>query len=323
MTQATVQAPRRSRRALRIGTTVVVVCVVGFFFARALAGSWDELQQQQLTFGPELAVPVMLFALAVVVSGWLWGLMTEHLSGERIPAREAMRVHCLSWLLKYVPGQLGSAVNKVAWASAAGISRTLVLITFVYENAFLLIGSLAPPMVVLLITGMTDLSGSAAVWLLAALAALIPLVALTTRPVFSRLTNLLARRVLKRGEVPPEYFLSGRRALRYQLQFLLPRVLNGAGLAVIAASVVGAPSDTWVPLACAYVVAGAVGIMAVLVPSGIGVREAVFVLLATPYLPAEQAIVVALVARLLATLADVLIALLYGLLNLTSKEQHA
>lgn len=318
MTQEQQPRRRRRNRILRTLFTLVVVGVVGYFFARSLASNWDRLREQELSFGWELVLPTALFAAAVVVSGWLWGRMTAHLAKVPVPVAEAVRVHCLSWLLKYVPGQVGSAVNKVAWASSRGLSRTLVLITFVYENAFLLIGSLVPPMLVLLVTGAVDLSGSgsASTWLLAALSALVPLIALTSRPVFSRLTNVLARRVLKRSEVPHEYFLSGGQAFWYQVQFLLPRIVNGAGLAIIAAVVVDAPADTWVPLACAYIVAGAVGILAVFVPSGIGVREAVLVLLATPYLPAEQAIVIALVARLLATLADGLVAGLYGILTL-------
>lgn len=39
-----------------------------------------------------------------------------------------------SWLLKYVPGQVGAVVNKAVWAAKKRISRVLVIVTFVYEN---------------------------------------------------------------------------------------------------------------------------------------------------------------------------------------------
>ncbi|MGC0144975.1 hypothetical protein, partial [Pseudactinotalea sp. Z1732] len=55
--------------------------------------------------------------------------------------------------------------------------------------------------------------------------------------------------------------------------------------------------------------------------SGVGVRESVFVLLSVAYLPVEQAIVLALAARLSATLGDGVVAGVYGLLTFTSRRK--
>ncbi|WP_251150351.1 lysylphosphatidylglycerol synthase domain-containing protein [Cellulosimicrobium sp. Marseille-Q4280] len=308
------------RRALRIALTVVVVAVVGYFFGRSLLDNIDAVRDIDFTLDGWIVASVLLFAWAVVVSGQLWGRMTSELSGHRVPALEAIRVHSLSWLLKYVPGQVGSVVNKVAWAKDVGISRTLVTLTFVYENVFLLVGSLVPPTVVLLAMGTFDVSGNG--MLVLALVSLVPLLALTNRRFFRWASNLLARRTLKR-EIPHEYFLTSRQSLRFQVLYLLPRVVNGVGVVAIAISMIDPPASTYLPLACAYIIAGAVGILAVFVPSGIGVRESVFVLLATPYVPVEQAIVLSLAARLLATLADAVVAALYlALRALSHRKGH-
>ncbi|NTW42780.1 MAG: UPF0104 family protein, partial [Cellulomonadaceae bacterium] len=58
------------------------------------------------------------------------------------------------------------------------------------------------------------------------------------------------------------------------------------------------------------------GILAVFVPSGLGVRESVFVLIATAYMPVEQAIVIALLARLYSLIGDGVVALVYAVLKL-------
>ncbi|WP_454043152.1 lysylphosphatidylglycerol synthase domain-containing protein [Cellulosimicrobium sp. Marseille-Q8652] len=309
--------PRR-RRLLRFALATVVVLVVGYFFGRSLAANLDAVQDIAFTVDGWIVASVVLFALAVVLSGLLWGAMTAELSGRPVPALEAVRVHSLSWLLKYVPGQVGSVVNKISWAATAGISRTLVTLTFVYENVFLLVGSLVPPTVVLLAMGTFDVSGNG--MLVVALVSLVPLLALTNRRFFRWISNLLARRTLRR-EIPHEYFLSSGQSLRYQALYLLPRALNGAGLVAIAISMVGPPASTYLPLASAYVIAGAVGILAVFVPSGIGVRESVFVLLATPYIPVEQAIVLSIAARLLATLSDLVVAAVYLALRALSNRK--
>lgn len=305
------------KRLLRVGVTAVVLGVVAWFFIRSLADNWDAVRQIDIAVNAWSVGSVLLFGAAVVLTGLLWGHMVARLGRTTVPAADAVRVQCASWLLKYVPGQVGSVANKVLWAGDRGLSRTLVVITFVYENVFLLLGSIVPAGVILLLAGAfeaTDLD-SAASTLLPVAAAVVPLVLLTDRRVLRRGINLLARRVLKR-DVPHEYFLGSRDAFGYQLAFLVPRVVNGVGFVMVAVSFLDVSPEAYLPLAAAYVLAGAVGILAVFVPSGLGVRESVVVLLATPYLPVEQAIVLALLARLYSTAGDLVVAAVYGVLKL-------
>ncbi|ROR72115.1 lysylphosphatidylglycerol synthase domain-containing protein [Bogoriella caseilytica] len=307
---------KSAKRFLRIFLTVAIVLVVGYFFARTLARNWDQLSDVDFSFSFWGVASVVVFASAVPVSGVLWGRMVGELGSFRPSALEAVRVHCLSWLLKYVPGQVGSVVNKLAWAVDRGVSKVLVTITFVYENAFLLISSILPPAVILLGAGALDLGDS---YILLAVMSLIPLVLVTNGPVFRVGTNLIAKRLAKRT-VPDEYFLRWGAAMKYQVLYLIPRAINGAGFVLVAVSLLDVPSEYWLPLACAYVIAGGVGLLALFVPSGIGVREAVIVLLAAPFLPAEQAIILALAARLYATLGDVVVAAIYGILRAVSRK---
>jgi len=308
----------RARKALRYGITVAVVGLVGWLFTRSLLENREALSDVNLRFDGWVAGAIVVFALAVTISGRLWGRMTAELSGKEVPGLEAVRVHCASWLLKYVPGQVGSVLNKIAWAQGYGISKVLVTVTFVYENIFLLLGSLVPPAVVLFVMGALNIGGSWAPLLV--VASLIPLIALTNRRVFRWVTNQIARRAMKR-EVPEDFFLSSGQALKYQLIYLIPRVVNGLGVVFLAVSMFDAPAGSWLPLGSAYVIAGAVGILAVFVPSGIGVREGAFVLLAAPFIPAEQAMVLALAARLWATVADAVVALIYAALTARNKRK--
>src|SRR5690625_3100324 len=95
------------RRALRWVLTAVVVAVVGVLFTRTLARNWDALADVDLRPDAWVVGAVVLFALAVVLSGVLWGRMIAQLGRVDVGARESIRVHCLSWLLKYIPGQVG------------------------------------------------------------------------------------------------------------------------------------------------------------------------------------------------------------------------
>lgn len=307
------------KQLVRGSIGVAVVGIVAYFFWQALSDNWASLQQADLSLGWWALWATLLFVLAVGISGWLWGRIVGRLDQQPLGRTEGVRVHFGSWLLKYVPGQAGFVVNKVLWGKKRGTSRILVLISVVYENAFLLLGSTVPMLAILVVARATGDGVPSAVWL--TIAAVVPLAVLTHPAIFRRVVGLLARRTLKR-EIPAAYFLSTRHTWRYQLAFLAPRAVNGVGVVFIAVALADASAESWIPLAAAYAIAGAIGIVAVFVPSGLGVRESAFVLFATPYLGLEHAIIVSLAARVLATVADILIAAVYGVLTAIKKRKE-
>ena len=306
---------------LRGGVGLAVVATVAAVFWRTLSANWDAIRDTDVSPDWWMLGVLACFVLAVAVSGFLWGRIVSRLDNKRLGATEAIRVHFMSWLLKYIPGQVGFVVNKVMWGKRRGTSRLLVLLSVIYENAFLLIGSTVP-MLAILVTAQALRGEHIAItthaWI--ALAAIVPVFAVAHRGLFSLAMNALAKRTLKRP-VPDEYFLSGGTAVRFQLAFLLPRVINGIGIGLTAAALSGASAGSWIPLGAAYALAGAVGILAVFVPSGLGVRESVFVVFAAPLLGVEQAIVVSLVARVLSTVGDAVIAAIVGVLRFVPQRE--
>jgi glycosyltransferase 2 family protein len=312
---------RRRRKAVRWILTTLVVGVVAYFFATTLAANWTEVVAQDLEFSWLWLAATLLFALAVPLTGLLWSRIVRWLEPTaEVTAREAMTVQAASWLLKYVPGQVGSVVNKVLWGAKKSISRMLIVISFVYENVFLQLASIAPSAVILLISLGPEIFGRNFTLLLLPVLILVPLALVAWKPLFHRAVNLAARRALKQ-EVPERYFLSTPRALASAVEFVGPRAINGIGFVLIAASVTEVTPAEWLPFAAAYVLAGAIGILAVFVPSGLGVREAVIVLILGQYMPTTEAIIIALLARLLSTLADALIALFYAALRRTIPKE--
>jgi uncharacterized membrane protein YbhN (UPF0104 family) len=312
--------PPAWRTALRYALTTVVVVAVGYLFWSALAQNWSEVQAQHLQVNWLMAAAVVVFAIAVPVSGLLWGQIVNRLSPEpRVGAREAMAVHSASWLLKYIPGQVGSLLNKVVWGTRRGLSRTLVVITFIYENVFLQLASIVPGLLILIPAVGIGVFGRNAVTVVLPLLALVPLVAVLDRRIFHRVLSFASRRALKQ-ELPTEYFLPTRSTLLLLAEFVVPRILNGVGFVLVAASFMDVPPAAWLPLGAAYVLAGAIGILAVFVPSGLGVREAVIFVFALQYMTPAQAVLLSLLSRLISTIADAVVALVYAGLRLSLRK---
>jgi uncharacterized membrane protein YbhN (UPF0104 family) len=302
-------------------TTVVVVGVVAYFFAVALSENWNEVVAAQLSFSWWWVAAGVLFAAAVPLTGILWRRVLIALAPEaEISHPEAIAVQCASWLLKYVPGQVGAVLNKVVWAAKKQISRMLVVVTFVYENLFLVFASFVPSLIILAaVVGFEVIGRNAATLLLPALA-LLPLSLLAYKPFFHRIMSLLLRRAIKQ-DVPERFFLRTSLVLRFTGEFLGPRVLNGIGFVLIAGTVVDLTPPQWLAFGAAYVLGGAIGLLAIGVPSGLGVREAVIVIILSQFVSVAEAIVIALLARLISTLSDGLVALLYAVIRRTVPKE--
>jgi len=307
------------RRAIRFGATTLILLAVAALFWRALADNWAEVEAQNLQFTWPMVAAVVVFAVAVPVSGLLWGQIVNQLSrSTKISPREAMAVHSASWLLKYIPGQVGSLGNKGLWGTKKGISRTLIVITFIYENVFLQLASIIPSVVILLVSlGVTVFQNNVLTVVLPLLA-IVPLIAVLNRRLFHGVMSFASRRFLKQ-ELPSEFFLPTGSTILYLGEFTLPRLINGVGFVLVAASFMQVPAEHWLPLGAAYVLAGAIGILAVFVPSGLGVREAVIFLFALQYMTPAQAVILSLLSRLLSTIADGVVAVFYAGLRASLK----
>lgn len=314
---------KRWRPVARAAVTVVVLVAVGWLFWRALSENWEQVRAHDLSPNWLMALAVVIFAAAVPVSGLLWGAILNRLSeGYRVGAGEAISVHSASWLLKYIPGQVGSVLNKVIWAGRRGVSRALVLITVIYENVFLQVASIVPSLAVLALTVGVQFFGNNAATVLLPLVVVVPLLIVFHPRLFRAIVGFLGKKILK-APLPAEYFLRTSDTVRFVAGFTVPRIINGVGFVIVAASFMDVPPEAWLPLAAAYVLAGAVGILAVFVPSGLGVREAVIFVFALAYLTPAQAVILAVLSRLLSTLADVVVAAYYVILKFTVGKEQA
>ncbi len=318
---ATPRKPWWKGRAFRNAATVVIVGAVAALFTRELIRNWQDVRAQDLSPDWRWLVATVLFALAIPVTGMLWRSMLLMLQPQAEVSRtEAVSVQCASWLLKYIPGQVGSTVNKVLWAGRKGINRGVVLITVIYENVFLQVASLVPGAAIVALALGTEVFGDEPAVLLLPLLALLPALLVLWRPAFHRIVDVVARRALKR-DVPREYFLPTRSTAALLVGFVVPRAINGVGFVVLAMSVTDVQPDEWLVFAAAYVLAGAIGILAILVPSGLGVREAVIVVILAPFVGVAAAIVISVLARLCATVGDALVALIYVLTRRTIPKE--
>jgi uncharacterized membrane protein YbhN (UPF0104 family) len=282
---------------------VLLALLLLLALAFALWSLTDQLGQvgeaaRELSAGWVLAAAAAALAsLGVSLLTWratLGGL------GVHVPLRPAARIFFLGQLGKYLPGSVWPVLAQMELGAGHGLGRAQVgtasLLTLaVGVPGALVLGLLAVPALVS--------AGAAAYGLL--FLALPVAVVLLWPPVLNRLLDR-GLRLLRRS--PPQERLGGRTILRVALLSGLANVLLGVHVWFLALDL-GAGGPLLLPLAVgAFTLANVAGLLALPLPAGAGVREAVLVLGLSPVLPVGQALLLALVSRVLLTAGDLCVA---------------
>jgi uncharacterized membrane protein YbhN (UPF0104 family) len=293
--------PRDVRKRLthvaRAAATVVLLGVV----VVAVGRSWEDVRATIGRISPlELVLCEALILLGLWLSAATWRAAMKEL-GSNLRLQSASKIYLLGQLGKYLPGSLWAVAAQTALARRAGVPASRgasagMIAIGINVLTGLTLGTVFVPRL---------LPGGAWRGLVLVTTLTVAIVALSP-PVLTRLVNgalrILKQPLLERGLSWGGMFS----ASGFSLASWLCYGLSVWGLAIA----VGGNPWEMLPLCLAGVaVAMTVGVLVILAPSGIGVRDAVIVASLTPVLTSSDALAVALVARLLFTLADLVAAL--------------
>ncbi|MFB6398295.1 lysylphosphatidylglycerol synthase domain-containing protein [Polymorphospora lycopeni] len=294
-------APRWWRPLWRV-VVVVFTLVVVAAVVRALAGQdWSVvavLGERHDAAGIALLLAAALLAATV---GPLLGMLSWRAVllelGPPLRLTRIMRVFFVGFLAKYVPGKVPGIVAAVKVATSNGITLPRMLVAGTLSTLLVHLTGLT----VGLLAGVQVL-GDRAAWL--ALAALPVVVAVGWPGLLGRGAHLVLR-LLRRPE--PARSVSDR-AVRVAVGWqTLSWLVSGVHLWILAVAMGAAPGPSLPLCVGAFGLATVVGVLAVVVPDGLGVRETVLTGALALVLPVPAAVVVAVASRLVTTVGEVVL----------------
>jgi hypothetical protein len=273
-----------ARRALRLAW-FAILCLG---LALALQSRWAEVRNELATLRPgQLWLSLAAGLVGVGASSGIWHQMLAGI-GESLPVRVSLRIFFVGQIGKYLPGAVWPAVTQAALAREHDVAprATVAAVTL-----FLWVHLVTGTAVAVLILGIAGRLPVATLLALPALAALLTPAVLGWS--LQTLLRLARRRPLRQ--------LPDGRHLVYACGWALAM---WACYAVHLNLLTGAVDDpVHVPLSAGVFAAGwVVGFVLLIAPAGVGPREAAIVALLP--LTAGSGIVVALVSRLIMTIAD-------------------
>lgn len=289
-------APPRWRSRLRLAAQVVFLVLVAVFLVWGVASQWEAIVAglARVSIGPVIAA-TLLTAVAYLLFCGMWLLVVRRY-GHPLGWVRGAAIFFLGQLGRYIPGGIWSFTAQAALARDAGITVGVSVVAGLVSLGYLVIASLV-------------------IGLLATAAGLLAI------PLAPALALVLAVAVAASAAPPLVNALASRLA-RTPLRMTLPSTGAQLGLGVGSMLAMGlAPLALAIPFlpgpldlstvgtfVGAFAIAYVGGIVVVIAPAGIGVRDGLLILLLSPTIGVAEATIVALLSRLTSSVADVLLA---------------
>lgn len=248
------------------------------------------------------AVSLMVLARFLFPFVWIFLLAEfgQHIQGYR----ELCFIYAKSWLGKYIPGNVMTITGKIVFGVQAGYDKKALTIVAFLETFIQAVSGL---MSGLLIVGLVNFGLiDKRIAFFALLAGIILLISILP-PVFNRIITI-AYRIIRKQPLPSKYHYKTSTLIKTLVLFFLVSILPAIATSVLGYSIY---PDFDVLKSLVFMIgvlnlAGALGLIAIFAPGGLGVREGVLAVFLYTLFPKETLLVFIVLIRLTAVVADIL-----------------
>ena len=295
---------------------ILFIAAVLAAVAYTVIGSWKDIRDYLF----DLAWQSVLLAFAAAFAGMAanimaWRSIVTQLDSP-VTITTAARITLLGNLAKYLPGSVWSYVAQMELGKRAGIPRARAFIASLIAvglstTASLILGALAIPALAASDEGKPFVP---------IVIALIPIALTCAHPkILTRLVELFLKIVRK---PPLGHAITWRTVNTATAWSAIAYVCFGVHLWLLANAAATPGVEGLFRSIGAFALAMTCGMLVIIVPSGIGVRDAVIATALTPYVGFGTAAGIAVVSRLIFTLADLIAAGAAGASAFTEMRHH-
>lgn len=276
----------------------VITALIFFFLIRTVANNWAEIRDYPWDFNYSLLIGswgFIIFIFIFLIS--LWRLILRRL-GSNLSFQKAFKIWFISSLGRYIPGKIWQILGMIYLSQREGVPVEQSTTSAVLVQTF----SIIPGAILGLVTTITLVSEPSYWFYL-----LFPLIAagilIVHPPFLERIANFFCRK-LKRPSIHFEARFTD--SLRFMLFYLLSWFLYGFAFFLFVRSATSIPWQNFPTFPGIFAGAYLLGLLMVLVPGGLGVREGAMAYLLSFHLPFPVATAVALASRLWLTIAELI-----------------
>ena len=297
---------------LRIVFTVAVIAGVAY----TTATQWSEVKGyiHDLSW-PALGASLSMALLGLVAGVFAWRAALAAV-GHQVTPRTASQIYLIGLLAKYLPGSVWAFVLQMELGKRANLPRARAFLASIITVGLGITASMA--------FSVFGLSALAEVgrWAMILLLIIVPVSIICAHP---RVLTFLVEKLLKLlRRNPLDMQITWRGVGSVLIWSAIAAVANGVHLWLLASGTAAPGFGGLLRCIGAIALGMTIGLFAFLVPSGLGVREAIIVATLLPYVPnAGVALGMALASRLIFVLADLIAGAFAGALAVKDFRRRA
>lgn len=286
----------RSSPIFKIASLSVVV-ILAVIISKIFIDNWDKIPFEKLTFDYRLLfIAFMLSIINSVIPTWLWAKIFQLLD-EKPQFMDLWRISMYSQMARYLPGKIWQYMGKVYWGQKIGLSKKKILISTLLETVFLLCGSF----IISLFSLKIFLPGKNIFILFIA----ILLVIITLHPKFiEKGINIIGKKWLSQ---PVILQFSYWNILLLVTFYSVLWIMIGFQLFLFVLSFYKIPFTQFIYFSSINAASWLIGFVSIIAPSGLIVKEGVFIFGFKYLVPVSFAIFCAILIRFFHIITEVLI----------------
>lgn len=288
----------------------LIILFIFFFLGKGLISNWQKVKGYQFSFNYFYLILSFLFlSLGIIVHALVWNSILTMLEPEKkVSNSKILKVFIYSWFGKYLPGRAWMYLGRVHLGGREGIDRKNIAVSVAYEIILSTIAMFLFSLIFLTAAFGKELFEMKLYSFYIISILIIPIgLFLARKKNFYFICNFFLRK-FKKMEISKDRFLNYREIIRIILYHFIIYSINGIAFFFLLRSLVYLPFYDIIGVIGIFILASALGMMVIFVPSGLGVRESVLAMLLQLCFsfPLSVAILISLVARLWATLGEVI-----------------
>ena len=289
---------------------ILFLVLVAIFLAKYFYTSWDDIKKidwDKFNWGIFILSIFLYFAYKVTLAS-LWHYITK-LNKCSIKYTKAETSYLYSILGKYIPGKVFMLAARIPGYQEEGVPMRKVTICFFLENICTLLGAAFLFLISLFFFPNELLANYK--W------ATIGLVILFFICINPKIINFFLSKLgklMKKNDM--EITITYPQMIKVVLLFICNWLIVGTGFYILVVSLYPSVGfSQWLYVGGIYGLSAIIGILAIFTVSGLGVREGILIAGLILIMPKEYAVIISIVSRLWATIAELILILVAFIAN--------
>lgn len=295
-------------RLVRHTLQILFIAALAWYMAPIFADSVSKFRLADWTIDYWLlAASLLLMQVVLYAQSAIWSTLVGFF-GKTISYNKAFKIAYLAQLGRYLPGRIWQLFGMIYLAGKQGISKEEATVSFLLSQLFA-----TPPGLLIVVVYLFMLETAAKyhnyiafAWI--AVGTMLAFIVVFLKPAWFRACINFAVRLLR--QTPVEFRLEKKLGLQVLFFYFVTWNLYGVSFYLFLKSILPGYDFGLIEIIGAWTLAYLVGYWAIVLPAGIGAREAALIILLAPIIGADRAGIAVIGARLWSMVGEVICTLL-------------